>query len=104
LDAAASTPERPVHLHTHEERLAPREPVAVDIEIWPFSVRFAPGESLRLVIAGKDIYEPEEGVALHFRGTELAEAVSARRDAFAYRVALADGRVEETRIVPRYLG
>jgi predicted acyl esterase len=66
LDAAASTPERPVHLHTREERLSPGELVAVDIEIWPFSVRFAPGESLRLVVAGKDIYEPEEGVPLPF--------------------------------------
>jgi len=66
LDAAASTPERPVHLHTHEEPLTPGVPVPVDIEIWPFSVRFAPGETLRLVIAGKDIYEPEEGVQLPF--------------------------------------
>jgi peptidase E len=49
-------------------------------------------------------YAADEGVALHFRGTQLAEAVSARREAFAYRVALVDGRVEETRIVPRYLG
>jgi uncharacterized protein len=66
LDVAASTPERPVHLHTHEERLAPGQCVPVDIEIWPFSVRFSPGETLRLVISGKDICEPEEGLALPF--------------------------------------
>jgi predicted acyl esterase len=29
-------------------------------------VRFAAGETLRLFVAGKDIYEPEEGVALPF--------------------------------------
>lgn len=62
----ASTPERPVHPHTREERLPPGEPLAVDIEIWPFSARFAPGETLRLVVAGKDIYEPEDGVPLPF--------------------------------------
>lgn len=66
LDAAASTSERPVHPHTREEPLVPGVPVPVDIEIWPFSVRFAPGETLRLVIAGRDIYEPEEGVHLPF--------------------------------------
>ena len=66
LDAAASSPERPVHLHTREEPLIPGVPVPVDIELWPFSVYFAPGETLRLVIAGHDIYEPEEGVALPF--------------------------------------
>jgi predicted acyl esterase len=38
----------------------------VGIEIWPFSVRFAAGETLRLVIAGTDIYRPEEGVMLPF--------------------------------------
>lgn len=66
LDAAASAPERPVHLHTREDRLSPGECVPVDIEIWPFSVGFAPGESLRLVVAGKDIYDKEEGVPLPF--------------------------------------
>jgi len=66
LDDEASTPERPVHLHTREERLSPGECVALDIEIWPFSVRFAAGETLRLVIAGKDVYENEEGVPLPF--------------------------------------
>jgi len=66
LDTARSSPERPVHLHTREEPLIAGVPVPVDIEIWPFSARFAAGETLRLVIAGKDIYEPEEGVQLPF--------------------------------------
>jgi predicted acyl esterase len=66
LDAVASTAVRPVHLHTREHRLSPGECVPVDIEIWPFSVSFAAGETLRLVIAGRDIYQPEEGLALPF--------------------------------------
>jgi hypothetical protein len=55
-----------VHLHTYEERLRPGECVPVQIEIWPFSVRFAAGETLRLVISGTDIYRPEDGVMLPF--------------------------------------
>jgi predicted acyl esterase len=66
LDAAASIPERPVHLHTREELLVPGVPVPVEVEIWPFSARFEAGETLRLVVAGHDIYEPEEGVQLPF--------------------------------------
>lgn len=66
LDLERSRPEMPVHLHTHEERLAPGECVPVEIEIWPFSVHFAAGETLRLVVAGSDIYRKEEGVMLPF--------------------------------------
>ena len=66
LDPARSRPEQPVHLHTFEERLVPGEIVQVQVELWPFSVRFEPGERLRLVIAGADIYRPEEGVMLPF--------------------------------------
>jgi predicted acyl esterase len=56
----------PVHLHRREQRLAPGECVPVEIEIWPFSVRFAAGETLRLVVAGSDIYRKEEGAMLPF--------------------------------------
>ncbi|MCB5426424.1 CocE/NonD family hydrolase [Altererythrobacter sp. CC-YST694] len=66
LDPELSSPERPVHPHTHEERLKPGECVPVEIELWPFSVRFAPGESLRVVVAGSDIYKREEGLMLPF--------------------------------------
>lgn len=66
LDPERSTAERPVHLHTHEQRLAEGECVPVEIEFWPFSARFEAGESLRLVIAGSDIYRKEEGVMLPF--------------------------------------
>ena len=66
LDAARSTPERPVHLHTFEDKLRPGECVAVDVELWPFSVSFEAGETLRLVVAGSDICRKEEGVMLPF--------------------------------------
>jgi len=66
LDPERSCPERPVHLHTSEDPLAPGECVSVEIEIWPFSVRFAAGETLRLVVAGSDIYRREEGAMLPF--------------------------------------
>jgi len=66
LDEERSTPEQPVHLHSREERLSPGECVKVEIEIWPFSARFEAGESLRLVIAGRDLYERPEGLMLPF--------------------------------------
>jgi predicted acyl esterase len=56
LDAARSTPWQPVHPHTRELPLEPGVPVAVDIEIWPSSTRFAPGETLRVLVQGRDIY------------------------------------------------
>jgi predicted acyl esterase len=66
LDHNRSRPEMPVHPHIHEERLMPGECVPVQIEIWPFSVRFAAGETLRLIVAGADIYRREEGAMLPF--------------------------------------
>lgn len=66
LDPARSTPARPIHLHTAEEPLEPGVPVAVDIEIWPFSVRLAAGETLRLVVSTADIHRKPEGVMLPF--------------------------------------
>jgi dipeptidase E len=49
-------------------------------------------------------YAADDGAALHFRGTELVEAVSSREKASAYRVELVNGRVEETPLKTRYLG
>ena len=66
LDPVRSRPELPFHPHDHEERLAPGQCVPVEIEIWPFSVRFAAGETLRLIVAGSDIYGKEDGVPLPF--------------------------------------
>lgn len=66
LDPERSRPERPVHRHTSEDRLRPGECVPVEIEIWPFSARFAAGETLRLIVAGSDIYRREDGAMLPF--------------------------------------
>lgn len=56
LDEDRSTDWQPVHSHLQEELLQPGEVVPVDIEIWPASVLFRQGETLRLIIKGMDIY------------------------------------------------
>lgn len=66
LDPERSRPDRPWHLHTAEQRLAPGEVVPLEIELWPSSTLFKAGETLRLVIAGHDIYPKEEGAMLPF--------------------------------------
>ncbi|WP_157093767.1 CocE/NonD family hydrolase [Sphingomonas mali] len=66
LDPERSRPERPIHRHTSEDRLMPGQCVPVEIEIWPFSARFAAGETLRLIVAGSDIYRREDGAMLPF--------------------------------------
>ncbi|MCK9904644.1 peptidase E [Parafrankia colletiae] len=46
----------------------------------------------------------DDGVGLHFRGTELVEAVADRPDAYAWRVEPGpDGTAVETRVTPRVL-
>ena len=57
LDSAKSTPEQPVHPHTREIPLPAGEPTPVEIEIWPSSTLFRKGESLRVVVKGRDIYD-----------------------------------------------
>ena len=49
-------------------------------------------------------YAADDGAALHFSGSELAEVVASRPDAAAYRVELVGDRVIETRLAARYLG
>jgi uncharacterized protein len=56
LDETQSTPWQPCHQHRREIKLKPGEIVSVDIEIWPTSILFEAGETLRLVIQGSDIY------------------------------------------------
>jgi len=56
LDASRSNPFQPVLAHQRELPLVPGEIVPVDIEILTSATRFEAGESLRLVIQGKDIY------------------------------------------------
>ncbi len=49
-------------------------------------------------------YAADDSAALHFRGTELVEAVSSRPAAGAYRVEMHQGQIVETRLPVRYLG
>jgi dipeptidase E len=46
----------------------------------------------------------DDGVGLHFVGTRLAEAVSSRPEAQAYRVRWSEGEANEDAIPTRYLG
>jgi len=56
-DPVRSTEARPYLTHDRELPLSPGEIVPVDIEIWPTSTRFEPGETIRLIIQGRDIVE-----------------------------------------------
>jgi len=49
-------------------------------------------------------FAAEDGVALHFRGTQMAGAVSSRPDGRAFHVRASAGRVRESALEVRYLG
>ena len=54
LDEKASTPEQPVLLHRHEQKLD-GEIVELNVEIWPGSTHFDASEGLRVLIQGTDV-------------------------------------------------
>lgn len=54
LDKTRSTDYRPVHSHDELMKLLPGEIVPVDIEVWPTSVVFEPGETMVLEIGSED--------------------------------------------------
>jgi predicted acyl esterase len=56
LDAARSTEHQPVLANDRDDMLAPGEVAEVDIEILPSGTRFRAGETLRLIVKGRDIY------------------------------------------------
>jgi hypothetical protein len=56
LDEQRSTPWQPVLAHRRELKLVRGEIVPLEIEILPSGTRFAAGETLRLVVQGRDIY------------------------------------------------
>ena len=78
----------------------------------PFSncVHYEPGSSRRrayhdLIRAGmRPGYAAEDGVALHFVGTELSRVVASRPAARGYRLDALGERVVEMRIATAYLG
>lgn len=70
LDASASTEFQPVLAHRRELKLAPGEVVPVDVEVLPSGTHFEAGETLRLLIRGRDLYEyPKPMVAMHHEDT-----------------------------------
>jgi predicted acyl esterase len=56
LDQERSAPWQPVLAHRRSLPVARGEVVPLDIEILPSGTRFGPGETLRLVIQGRDVY------------------------------------------------
>lgn len=54
LDEARSKPEQPYHKHERRLYLSHKQPVSVEIEIWPTNIMFEAGETLRLVIRGSE--------------------------------------------------
>lgn len=54
LDPTLSQPWRPYHTHDEIQRLAPGEPVELDIEIWPTSIVVPAGYRIALSVRGKD--------------------------------------------------
>jgi len=57
LDAERSRPSRPYLSHDRTEKISPGQVIPMEIEILPSSTVFDAGESLRLVVSGRDIVE-----------------------------------------------
>jgi len=54
LDASRSTPLRPWHRHTRDQKLRTGDIVPIEIEIWPSATLFEAGSSMQLTIQGHD--------------------------------------------------
>lgn len=74
LDVDRSTPQQPVHTHLREDLLEPGVPVPVEIEIWPTAVSFKPGEGLRVIVQGQDVYQDNKWGLAFARHQELRNA------------------------------
>jgi hypothetical protein len=66
LDPELSSPHRPYHTHTSEQKLSAGEVVPVEVEIWPTSMVFKQGDRIRLDITPFDRREPGRA---HYDGT-----------------------------------
>lgn len=56
LDPELSTPEQPILLHKRHLPVKPGEIIEMNIELLTSSMTYLPGESLRFVVQGTDIY------------------------------------------------
>ncbi|HTW01873.1 MAG TPA: CocE/NonD family hydrolase [Streptosporangiaceae bacterium] len=95
LDQQRSTPWQPVLAHQREQKPGRGQIVALDIEILPSGTRFEPGESLRLVIQGRDIYRQPRPLTQTFHD----ESVNRGR-----HVIHTGGRFDSHLLVPRVPG
>jgi uncharacterized protein len=64
LDTERSTPSQPWHTHRREDKLERGVVVPVEIEIWPTGTRFLAGETLRVIVQGRDIYDYPSSVII----------------------------------------
>jgi predicted acyl esterase len=72
LDRELSREWRPYHTHRSERKLAPGEPVALDIELWPTSIVVPAGCRLALSVRGRDyLYAEKTGLKLSNFKNEL---------------------------------
>lgn len=70
-DPANPTPHRAYHAHDEIMKLAPGEPTALDIEVWPTSFVFPKGYRLAVTITGRDLeVEGIPGRILHTKDRE----------------------------------
>lgn len=70
LDAARSTPHRPIHAHDELQKLEPGEVAPVEVEIWPASLVLRRGDRLALQIAAHDDLR-----MTHFGHTDPADRI-----------------------------
>lgn len=61
LDPESTKPFRPYHSHTREQKLAPGEKVALDVEVWPTSIVVPAGHRIALTIRGRDYENVKSG-------------------------------------------
>jgi putative CocE/NonD family hydrolase len=67
LDKAKSTPYQPVLTHGRELKLKPNEIVPVEIEIWPSGTIFHAGDTLRVLVQGRDIRAYDKKWVVQYR-------------------------------------
>jgi predicted acyl esterase len=75
LDEERSTAHQPVLKHRREIKLSAGEVVPVEVELWPASVSFEAGETLRVTVIGSDLHAHEawkhDGVRTVNRGAHV---------------------------------
>jgi predicted acyl esterase len=60
LNPERSTAAQPVHTFRTQQKLIPGEIVPVEIDLWPFSIRFHAGDTLQLRVNGVDLLKRPE--------------------------------------------